>query len=183
MLFNHYCPGNGSQGSYEARPCPAGSSSGEGSRSIINCRCNPGTYMNMVDEINFTCKECSAGYFCPGGTSEPTKCPEGKTSPSGSDEERDCGAEKTADVAGCYACSGGVVYRKVGDSLAGCNTSMTNYQYVNGTCQPPTPSPTPTSNCKYDEQKDCEDAHQDDPLFSRCKQDSDTKCWETGSEL
>ncbi|CAG9336329.1 unnamed protein product [Blepharisma stoltei] len=108
---NYYCPQSSS--SDQATQCEAGYRCPSGSANHI--KCEPGTYQNSVGQGS--CNACTAGLYCPRGTSDPTSntCPAGHYCPSSTlyDKQYPCSpgtfstATSAADSTTCISCSAG----------------------------------------------------------------------------
>merc|ERR1719318_1112561 len=80
----HYCP----QGSMEPFPCQSGTFSNL--TGVAECvACHPGFYCEGKGQTSVT-GICSAGYYCPAGTTTPVTCPMGYYCPSGTSSPVPC---------------------------------------------------------------------------------------------
>jgi hypothetical protein len=88
-------------GSTACLACPAHAAAPAGSDGITDCLCRPGFYSTLSNEGD-TCLECPAGFFCEGGSPEPTLCRANTNSSAGSERNDDCGCNP-----GFYSTSAG----------------------------------------------------------------------------
>lgn len=120
-----------SDGLFDCTPCSGLKTSPAASTSVENCTCPPGTVSDGVE----SCKLCTAGFYCPGG-SEMLEC-EGGTSPSGSEkfEDCECNPGKYLYSQECILCPVDYFKTKIGNQeCSKCGLESTGFAEFTSTC-------------------------------------------------